>query len=93
MNDKAIEKLRNVINTNYDDKRFPSSYLSIHTTERHIQIYMLVKEYVELYEDMKYASTATVKAFIHKRMSEIERELMRFWIATEDEMVVPKKKA
>jgi len=86
----ALRELRKFCHNNYDDKRFPQSYLSLHTTERHIQIYMLVSEYVELYEDLAKVTASSAKVLIKKRIDEVKRELMQFWIATDDEMI-PKK--
>ena len=90
MKTKALQQLKNVINVNPDDKRFPPSYLSIHTLDRHIQIYTLISEYISLHVDLNTITTPSVRAIISSRMREVEIQLMRFWIAMDDEMIANK---
>lgn len=90
MSETALRKLRNLVHANWDDKRFPQSYLSCHSTERHIQIYNLVSEYINLHDDLKLVTADSVKALISNRIRDVEKELMRFWVATEDEMITNK---
>jgi len=72
---------------NYDTRHFPIEKLPVdnHVT-RHIEIYLLVKEYVDLYEDGKNASEATAK-LIKERLNEIAKKLAKtYYIVTEDEL-------
>lgn len=89
--DIALKELGNIVHTNYYDKQFPQGYLGIHTTERHIQIYNLISEYIELSEDVDKVTSTSVKSIIQNRRKQIRTEIMHFWIATDEEMIIPKK--
>jgi hypothetical protein len=72
---------------NYDYRHYPTETLPYDNhVNRHIEIYLLVKEYVDLYEDGKNASEATAK-LIKERLNEIAKKLAKtYYIVTEDEL-------
>ena len=72
---------------NYEYRHYPKETLPYDNhVNRHIEIYLLVKEYVDLYEDGKNASEATAK-LIKERLNEIAKKLAKtYYIVTEDEL-------
>lgn len=90
MENDALKKLRGHSIVNALNKRYPDTrYISMNTTELHIEIYKLVAEYVGLYKDNETATTPSVKGYISKRMNEIERTLTNYWIVPDDKMITP----
>lgn len=72
---------------NYDIRHFPTEQLPVDNhVSKHIEIYLLVKEYVDLYEDGKNASEATAK-LIKERLDEIAKKLAKeYYVVTEKEL-------
>ena len=97
MDSKAKEQLEKRIIVNAFNEKYPTSMPSTNTLKHHLRIYELIDEYNSLVKDMKNASCPTTK-LIEPRLSEIESELMKFWIVRDEDMVrevheePPKKK-
>lgn len=89
MSSEALKKLRGHTIVNSRDRRYPQFPPSINTTEYHIKIYVLIDEYVGLYEDLKNVKTPSGRQFIEGRMREIQAELTHFWIVPDKDMVIP----
>ncbi len=72
---------------NYDIRHFPKEKLPVDNhVNKHIEIYLLIKEYVDLYEDGKNASEATAK-LIKERLDEIAKKLAKeYYVVTEKEL-------
>lgn len=72
---------------NYDIRHFPKEKLPVDNhVNKHIEIYLLVKEYVDLYEDGRNASDATAK-LIKERLNEIAKKLAKeYYVVTEKEL-------
>lgn len=96
MNDKALEKLKKHSITNWHsshkenngyiyDIPFFSSQPMGNYLHQHIQIYCLIQEYVELYEDCQKMSSSG-KKFLEDRMKEIEDKLTsEYWIVSKSQ--------
>jgi hypothetical protein len=69
---------------NYETRHFPKEKLPVDNhVNKHIEIYLLVKEYVDLYEDGRNASEATAK-LIKERLNEIAKKLAKeYYVVTE----------
>lgn len=60
-------------NHNYDIRHYPTEKLPVENyVNKHIEIYLLIREYVELYEDGKNASDPTAE-LIKVRLNEIAK--------------------
>ena len=72
---------------NYDIRHFPTEkFLMDNHVNKHIEIYLLVKEYVDLYEDGRNASEATAK-LIKERLDEIAKKLAKeYYVVTEKDL-------
>lgn len=72
---------------NYETRHFPKEKLPADNhVNKHIEIYLLVKEYVDLYEDGRNASEATTK-LIKERLNEIAKKLAKeYYVITEKEL-------
>ena len=81
----ALNKLRGTCIRNATGFKFPSREPSINSTEYHIEIYKLVREYVELAEDLEKKPSQSTRGFIEKRMEEISDLLVsKYWIAVRE---------
>lgn len=74
-------------NLNYDIRHYPTEKLPVDNhVNKHIQIYLLIREYVELYEDGKNSSDPTAE-LIKVRLDEIAKTLAKkYYVVTEDEL-------
>lgn len=89
MNETSLKKLRGHVIRNASDKRYPNTCPALNSTEKHIEIYRLVSEYVALDEDLAKIQTPSAKRLVEKRMDEIKYELTKFWILTDSQMINP----
>lgn len=72
---------------NYGNYHFPKGKIDFtNRVDKHIEIYNLIKEYVDLHADGRNASEATA-ALIKKRMDTIAKKLAEnYYVVTKDEL-------
>ena len=87
MNSQVKKKLSMILKAN--DKEYPKSAPIQNDLGLHIEIYELINEYEQLFNDMQNATGAT-KSLIEPRLKEIEYKLTHYWIVKDEDMVVTK---
>ena len=77
----------NGFHLNYGFRHFPKGNIDFtNRVDKHIEIYLLIKEYVDLYQDGKNASDPTAE-LIKARLNEIAKKLAKnYYVVTEDEL-------
>ena len=96
MNIKALEKMKNRSITNWHPCHkenngtiytvpYFQTYPGGNYLHQHIQIYKLIQEYVELFEDYEKMSSSG-KQMLEERMNAIEDKLLReYWIVSKSQ--------
>ena len=96
MNTKALEKMNKRTITNWHPSHtenngiicpvpYFANYPNSNCLEQHIQIYKLIQEYVELFEDYEKMSSSG-KRMLEERMNEIEKKLLKeYWIVSKSQ--------